>query len=152
METKGVVRIEVPGVPVGKARPRFTRTGRCYNTKKTKEFETRVARAFLNSGATQFRESEALKIDIIAEMPIPKSATKKVLRAIEEGTVKHLKKPDLDNIVKAVLDGLNGIAFPDDKQVIMLSAFKRYSKDPKTIICIFGGDHGEERFAENQNS
>ena len=146
------VRIEVPGDPVGKARPRFTRTGRCYNTKKTKEFETRVANAFLNSGAKQFSESEPLRIDIVAEMPIPKSTTKKVLRAIEDGTVKHLKKPDIDNIVKAVLDGLNGIAFPDDKQIIMLSAFKKYSKEPKTIICIFGGDHGEERFAENQNS
>ena len=53
------VRIEVPGDPVGKARPRFTRTGRCYNTKKTKEFESRVANAFLNSGAKQFGESEA---------------------------------------------------------------------------------------------
>ena len=130
------VRIEIPGVPVGKARPRFTKSGRCYNTKKTTEYERSIAIGFLHSGEKSFPANTPLIIDIIAEMPIPKSTPKyKLKRMIEEETP-HLKKPDLDNIVKAVLDGLNGIAFPDDNQIYRISAFKKYSENPKTVIVI----------------
>jgi Holliday junction resolvase RusA-like endonuclease len=40
-------------------------------------------------------------------------------------------KPDLDNIVKAIMDALNGYAFEDDKQVVSITArkFKDGSKD-----------------------
>ena len=35
------------------------------------------------------------------------------------------KRGDIDNVVKAVSDGLNGIAWPDDRQVIELHAWAR---------------------------
>ena len=35
--------------------------------------------------------------------------------------------PDLDKITRALLDGLNGIAYADDKQVIGLVATKGYA-------------------------
>lgn len=81
------VRIEIPGIPVGKARPRFTKTGRCYNTKKTTEYERSIAIGFLHSGEKSFPANTPLIIDIIAEMPIPKSTPKyKLKRMIEEQT------------------------------------------------------------------
>ena len=93
--------------------------------RKTTEYERSIAIGFLHSGEKSFPANTPLIIDIIAEMPIPKSTLKyKLKRMIEEETP-HLKKPDLDNIVKAVLDGLNGIAFPDDNQIYRISAFKR---------------------------
>lgn len=130
------VRIEIPGVPVGKARPRFTRSGRVYTAKKTTEYEHRVALGFLHSGEKSFAQNVPLVIDIIAEMPIPKSTPKYKLKQMVEEEIPHIKKPDLDNIVKAVLDGLNGIAFPDDNQICRISAFKKYSENPKTVIVI----------------
>jgi Holliday junction resolvase RusA-like endonuclease len=52
----------------------------------------------------------------------------------------HDKTPDLDNLVKAVVDGLNGIAFHDDRQIVQLVARKSIAKDdreqPKAIILI----------------
>ena len=45
-------------------------------------------------------------------------------------------RPDIDNLVKIVLDGLNGVAFMDDKQVIELYAIKRYSIEPRTEIMV----------------
>lgn len=36
---------------------------------------------------------------------------------------------DLDNLSKAVLDGMNDIVFKDDKQVVELHLFKRYDKE-----------------------
>ena len=38
----------------------------------------------------------------------------------------YTKKPDLDNLVKSVLDGLNGIAYVDDNQIIDIEARKEY--------------------------
>ena len=37
-------------------------------------------------------------------------------------------KPDIDNILKVVLDGLNGIAYEDDKQVTIVQCKKSYMK------------------------
>lgn len=39
------------------------------------------------------------------------------------------KKPDTDNIAKIVLDALNGLAYPDDKQVVELQVLKTYDLD-----------------------
>ncbi len=48
----------------------------------------------------------------------PKSLPKKV--------VLDTKRPDLDKLVRAVLDGLTYAIIPDDAQVISISATKRY--------------------------
>lgn len=45
-------------------------------------------------------------------------------------------KPDLDNYIKSVLDGLNGLAFEDDNQIIRIDAIKLYSDHPRTEILI----------------
>ena len=37
----------------------------------------------------------------------------------------HDKKPDVDNLIKAVLDALNGLAFQDDKQVVQLGMVQK---------------------------
>lgn len=51
---------------------------------------------------------------------------------IEQAT----KKPDADNIAKAVLDGLNGVAFVDDSQVVALMVKKTYGLTPKVKVRI----------------
>jgi Holliday junction resolvase RusA-like endonuclease len=46
-------------------------------------------------------------------------------------------KPDLDNVVKAVLDALNGVVYLDDAQVVNLVATKRYATEPRVEVYIF---------------
>ena len=46
-------------------------------------------------------------------------------------------KPDIDNYVKAVLDGLNGLLFVDDKQIIELTARKKYSESARTEVTVW---------------
>jgi Holliday junction resolvase RusA-like endonuclease len=48
----------------------------------------------------------------------------------------HTSRPDLDNLIKTVLDALNGIAYTDDKQIVRLGATKAYGTDPKILISI----------------
>ena len=46
-------------------------------------------------------------------------------------------KPDLDNVVKAVLDALNGVVYRDDAQVVNLVATKRYATEPRVEVYVF---------------
>lgn len=69
-------------------------------------------------------------------MPIPKSLSKKERSDAELGHLKHIKKPDVDNLVKLYLDVLSGIAFDDDNRVSLGQAIKVYSPTPKTVIYI----------------
>jgi Holliday junction resolvase RusA-like endonuclease len=49
------------------------------------------------------------------------------------------KRPDIDNLVKSVVDGLKGIAFNDDAQIAILHSTKGYhsgGQKPKTIIIV----------------
>lgn len=52
------------------------------------------------------------------------------------GDVIPVKKPDIDNIAKAVLDGLNGHAFADDKQVAALTVRKLYDSTPRVEVKV----------------
>jgi Holliday junction resolvase RusA-like endonuclease len=69
-------------------------------------------------------------------MPIPKSASKKAKTAMKNRETAHIKKPDLDNMAKSVLDALNGLAYIDDSQIYSLTLFKTYSEQPRTELFI----------------
>ena len=69
-------------------------------------------------------------------MPIPKSMSRKERDIAEKGNLKHLKKPDVDNLIKLYLDVLSELVFEDDNCVSIGQAIKIYSQSPKTVIYI----------------
>jgi Holliday junction resolvase RusA-like endonuclease len=82
--------------------------------------------------------SEApLNMEIVAFMGIAASWSKKRQQAARDGLERPTKKPDLDNIVKAVKDGLNGVAWKDDSQVVRLTAGKYWSDKPRVEVRIW---------------
>lgn len=46
-------------------------------------------------------------------------------------------KPDTDNVVKAVLDALNGVAYADDKNVVEIYAVKKYASESSVVIRLY---------------
>lgn len=134
------------GEPVGKGRPRFTRSGHTYTPEKTVNFENLVKLSFQQAYPTAEPITKVIPIEvkICACFSIPKSATKKDLKAIENGTKKPTKKPDTDNIAKAVCDALNGIAYYDDSQIVSLTVCKLYSDKPHTKVVITEQEEQEE--------
>jgi Holliday junction resolvase RusA-like endonuclease len=68
----------------------------------------------------------AVALTVRAYMGIPTSWSQKKQRAVASGEITPTKRPDLDNIVKAIKDGANGVAWVDDSQVVDVSASKRY--------------------------
>ena len=126
----------VYGDPQGKARPRFTKTGRAYTPTKTADYETEIrhmAKAAMGS-------SEPLETPVAVfcyvTLPIPASMPKKRLAAVLDGSERPLKKPDLDNVAKAFLDAMNGIVYADDKQVVTLHCTKVYGTIPGVHILV----------------
>lgn len=117
--------ITIPGVPVPKGRPRFTRSGHAYTPEKTTVYEETVRHCYMTQAGAMFPAGVPIFATICAWFPIPKNASKKK-RAAMEGTF-HLKKPDADNLCKSVLDALNGVAYADDSAVQIAVAYKRYT-------------------------
>lgn len=126
----------IPGEPVAKGRPKLSRYG-TYTPKKTKEYEEHIKQEWRKNG---YREplTGAVMVDIVFHRSIQKSGSKAVKMARLTGKVKPTIKPDLDNYIKAVLDGLNGLAWVDDSQIINISATKEYSMKPETVVLIWG--------------
>lgn len=128
-----IVDFVIDGEPVAKGRPRFTTTGRTYTPKRTADYEKRVRQAY---SGEMFPEDIPLSVHINAYMGIPKSASKKVREDMRKGFKRPLKKPDGDNIAKAICDALNGKAYVDDKQVVRLTVEKWYSDYPRAEVRI----------------
>ena len=125
-------------IPKGKERPRATNKGgfsHIYTPRSTMEYERKIAECFLESGGTVF-EHKYIKISVKAYFPIPKNTRKSERLLLETDLVPYDKKPDVDNVVKSVMDALNNVAYIDDKQVVSLKAEKFYSKYPRLVIVI----------------
>jgi Holliday junction resolvase RusA-like endonuclease len=48
----------------------------------------------------------------------------------------HVVKPDLDKMLRALLDALTGIAYEDDAQVTLIAASKAYGPEAKTEVTV----------------
>ena len=124
----------VEGKPQGKARPRVVQnryTGKsvAYTPIKTGNYEDLIRWNYKAAGGEYLGE-KVLQVDIKAFYPIPKAFSKAKTNDAINGDMRPTSKPDCDNIVKVVLDALNGVAYYDDKQVVSVSCNKYY------------GDHG----------
>lgn len=130
----------VQGNPQGKARARTVRnkyTGKVhsYTPEKTQSYEDLIRWSFKEADGRYIGKS-ALRIDITANFPMPQSFSKKKRHQAITGALKPTKKPDCDNIIKVVLDALNGVAYHDDNQVTGVSLNKCYADKGSLEIII----------------
>lgn len=132
-----IYEFEMIGEIVGKARPRMnTRTGRAYTPTNTKMYEYALRQWFIRE-YPYFKPIETrVKVTIIAYFDIPKSTSRKKEAEMLSESISPTKKPDVDNIVKIILDAMNKFAFKDDTQVTKLEIEKKYAKSPKIYIKI----------------
>jgi Holliday junction resolvase RusA-like endonuclease len=134
----------IPGVPEAKARPRARivdnkHTGKqfvsMYTPKKTATFENSACLHFCQqyNGAPI---DGPVQVEIRAFFPILQSWPKWKKYNATVTDVPKITKPDVDNLAKSVIDGLNTVAFKDDAQVYKLIVEKYYSEKPRTEITI----------------
>ena len=126
----------VPGDPTGKSRPRFVRaTGRTYTPAKTAQYENLVKLEYERACAgKRFGDYAALRMRVKAYYGIPKSASKRKQEQMTGGTLRPMKKPDASNVLKAIEDGLNGVAYRDDAQIVHVEIEKWFSEVPRVEV------------------
>lgn len=122
----------VEGKPQGKARARTfydKRVGkmRSITPEQTRSYEDLIRWSYRAAGGGYYAE-KTLQVSIQAFYPIPQSFSKAKKNAAINADLRPTTKPDCDNIIKVVLDALNGVAYYDDKQVVCVSCNKYYGE------------------------
>lgn len=141
MKEKKMLYFTVLGPPQGKARARTF-----YNSKLGKMqsitpdntilYENLIKVAYNSVSTHIWDDNQPLEMTISAYYEIPKSASKKSKQLMLENVIRPTKKPDIDNIAKVVCDALNGLAYRDDKQVVLLRLSKLYGENPRIEVTI----------------
>lgn len=121
----------IEGKIKGKARPRVF-NGHGITPKDTVQYENWVKICYKEQDGRYLEGS--VKATITAYYKIPKSYSKKRIKAINEGLELPTKKPDVDNIAKIILDSLNGIAYKDDSQIVNLTVIKKYTDGIERVM------------------
>lgn len=126
-----IFEFSVPGKPQPQLRARFARRGMniiTYDEPKCKAAKRKVGSEAIRTWGDKTKINTPIHVDITFHMPVPKG----LVKSTRIGDP-HTKKPDLDNLIKLVLDGItdsNAIWF-DDNQVVAISARKVYAN----LVC-----------------
>ncbi len=100
---------------------------------QVKSYQSRVAfEATCALRGVQLELTGPLEISVVFFLPRPKSLAKSY-------TGPHLKKPDVDKLLRSTLDALTGVVWKDDSQVVSVTAGKRYAglnEEPRVVITV----------------
>ena len=128
----------VPGPAKAKERPRVGKGGRIYTPNGTHKYEKLVRECYKEKGIYYF-DDEYISIKIIFWFEIPKSYSKQKRQDCAEGFITP-SRADIDNYINSVLDGLNKVAYADDRYIYKIEAEKRYTEnEARTEITIESG-------------
>ena len=128
-----MIEFEVPGV-YPKGRHRTTKAGHTYTPTPTRNAEALVRMAAAEAVGNGCPMEGPIACTVIAHLPIPRAWSKRRQTMAADGVILPDKRPDLDNLVKLVTDGANGIAYVDDKQICAINALKIYDPKPRTHV------------------
>jgi Holliday junction resolvase RusA-like endonuclease len=135
---KNKIQFDVIGKPYGQKRPRAFRRGKflgIYAPKENVEYSVKVVNAFNKVGKKY--DDVPLVIEIQAFFKKPKLTKKEQALNLPKNKF-PTKKPDGDNIAKAILDSLNAVAYHDDSYVTELSVSKYYTDgDERVNVVIY---------------
>ena len=90
-----------------------------------KDFENRIAYEWKKKYKNLILKG-AVKLDLVFVFKKAKTCKKTL----------HTQRPDIDNLLKSILDGLNKVAFVDDCQVVELKSKKVFSDTDKILITV----------------
>lgn len=145
------------GEPRGKGRPRATTRGgysTVYTDKETRRYEASVTKVARQAMGGRPPLEGPLSVSLRFRMPIPKSASKRARASMASGETAHCGRPDIDNLAKAILDGIaedaaakavakkiggeieTRVVFRNDSQIVRLFATKIYAEQPGVDVRV----------------
>lgn len=133
-------RLVVHGDCVAKGRPRFAvRNGHAmaYTPAKTRRWEDVVRQTAIREwGNTKPIAEAGIFIEAVFVRQVPSSWSRKKREAALAGLLHPVTKPDLDNLFKAITDGLNAVVYLDDAQIVATTVQKVYGPDPHVEVTL----------------
>jgi len=135
-----MLKITIPGAPIPKHRPRFSKKGYAYND-QTKIMQTL---SFIVRTQCDLEKPYDVPVKLITTffMSIPKSLSKKKKALLVDQY--HCIRPDIDNLEKTTYDVivLSGVIIKDDCQIASTVSSKIWSDNPRTEIEIIPINYG----------
>lgn len=124
-----LVRLVIPGAAVGKARPRVTQHG-TFTPAKTRAAERDVRAVWREAGGHRLPDGPVVAhIHIYLERPQSHFTSKGQLSSTGRRAPFPVRRPDLDNTAKLILDSLNGLAYRDDAQIVELHVRRLWTQE-----------------------
>jgi len=141
---KRIIQLTVPGEPQGKQRAKSARIGtgpkayiKTYTPERTVNYETYIKQLFVVKYPDFVPVEGALELELTASCTIPASTSKKRKALMESNEIRPTKRPDVDNLVKIVMDALESLAYKNDSQIVDESTHKFFSIRPGLDIKIY---------------
>lgn len=123
---------DVYEAPIGSPRPRFRNTGRFVQTYMPTSYTKH--KEYIREQMPKVMLNTQLKVSLYFYFRPPKSWSKSQ-KLIAIGKYKRTK-PDIDNLIKTVLDAANAHVWKDDNQIVEIHSFKQYAEEPKIIMQV----------------
>lgn len=134
-----MVTLTIPGLPRGKDRPRFDpRTKRTYTPRRTVVAERAIQDAWVQAGRPRFPDV-ALRMTVTTRVQRPRAHLRADGERLSAAGLRHpvpTGRPDLDNVLKLVADGLNGLAYRDDALIAEAVVRREWADWPETVVTI----------------
>jgi len=139
MSQNHTVEFTVPTRPKPKQRAKKffnqkTKTMHAWTPKETEDYESLIRWHYRDKSNHLFTGAIHLHLDFRFEPP--KSMSKKKREQMIDQLESMTKKPDLDNLVKAIKDSLNGVAWTDDSLIVHTNSIKYYWEKDEVYIRI----------------
>ena len=137
-----MITITIMGEPHPQGRPRCRKEGRFakpYQHRKDADWKRDAAKQIIaqnDESRPVFRSGIPLRVEIIFEFSCPKTDHRK---RKPKPMRWHVKKKDIDNLAKAILDAANGILWDDDGQIVILDCRKviaAQGHEPRTTMRV----------------
>lgn len=133
------VTVVLSGDPQGKGRARAYRVGnfiKHYTPEKTRTYEGMIRTAAMDAMSGREIIANPVEIELTAVFAVPASWSQKKRAAAIGGSLRPAKKPDIDNVIKAWTDAMNGVVFADDCQIVRGSFEKLYGPAPMVSVTV----------------
>lgn len=133
------ITFELAGHPQGKGRARAYRVGnfiKHYTPAETRSYEGMIRDAASREMNGREPADGPVEMLLTAVFDVPRSFSKKKQQLALGNNLRPTKKPDIDNIVKAFCDAINGVVFKDDCQIVSGQYAKVYGPAPKVVVTV----------------
>ncbi|MCO4095724.1 RusA family crossover junction endodeoxyribonuclease [Macrococcoides canis] len=116
--------------PMPSPRPRFRNAGKFVQTYMPTSYTKH--KEYIQRQMPKLLIENSIKLTILFEMPMLKNWSNPQKQRMIKAY--HSKKPDIDNLLKTVLDAANGHLWIDDGQIVEIHSAKRYAETTKIKI------------------